>query len=757
MVRSHAKIIAFVLTLTLLSGCRYLRYVPEDQYLLKKVTVKSDKVFDDETNLLSYVHQSPNNYFMGIGRMKLAMYSASDTSKHTTWQNWLRKIGEPPVIYDSTKRADSEEELRKVMFNKGYLSTEVTSDTTIKNRQVSVTYHVKANKPHLIRHYVISLPDTGALNFVRMMSRKEKTPKLGDLLDADKLNAERERVAKHLRNNGYYNFTKELLFFAVDSSCGQNMVDVEMQLQPSFAENDSALAVIFSKPKITNVTIMSLNDNQYDNIRNLHLDTMRYKDFIFVCNKEDNKFRPKAIIEKICFNPGDIYRDFLVTRTYDLLNSMPAVKYVNIIFSPADGGNLKCFIIVSPNKPHTLDAQLDLTYSDDEIGVMPGLGYSNNNIFHGSEILKVNVKGGWEGVGKISQMLNTWKIGENISLTFPKLLLPIKDENRRMKVGQTEIALSSNHEDKRDYERTIFSGAFKYHWTRRRIQYSWSVLDLSFIKMGDISDEFAAKYLIPESSVRFSYEDNFIMRMGMTIGYTNRRNQQSDMTYFTIRAGVKIAGNLIYGISNMVRQKKNSDGQYEIFGIPYSQFTKVDFDYAHNIRLHDNVRLVCHAGLGVAVPYGNSTIMPYEERYFSGGANSTRGWASRSLGPGFYDLIDKHDFMNQSGDVKLDLNMELRARAFWKLEFAAFLDAGNIWTIKDYEQQPGGAFRFDQFYKQLGVDYGFGIRLNFDFLVVRLDLGVKIYDPSRHEDERVRSNPKWSEDCALHFAIGYPF
>ncbi|MBQ0082844.1 MAG: BamA/TamA family outer membrane protein [bacterium] len=743
--------------LTMLSGCRYLRYVPEEEYLLRRVKVKSDKVFDDGTILESYVHQSANNYFMGIGRLKLAMYSASDTSKHTTGQNWLRKIGEPPVIYDSTKRADSEEELRKVMFNKGYLHAEVTSDTTIKNRQVSVVYNIKANKPHSIRHFITSLPDTDALNILKQVSAKEVRPKRGDLFDTDRLNDERERVTEHLRNFGYYNFTKELLFFAVDSSCGNNMVDVEMQLQPSFVENDSALKVIFTRPKIVSVTIMSINDNQYEDITELQMDTIPYNDFLFVCDRNNNKFRPKSIVEKICFNPGSVYSDFLVNRTYELLNSMPAIKYVNIIFRPADNGNLNCIIIVSPNKPHTLDAQLDLTYSDGDIGIVPGLGYSNNNIFHGSEILKVNVNGGWEGIGKVNDLLNTWKMGGSVSLTFPKLLLPIKEENRRMKVGKTEILLSTNYENKREYERAIFSGAFKYHWTRRRIQYSWSVIDMSFIKMGDINEEFRKKYLDPSSSIRFSYEDNFIMRMGMTIGYTNRRNQQSDQTYFTIRAGVKIAGNLLYGISNMVRQEKNNDGQYEVFGIPYSQFAKFDFDYAHNIRLHDYVRLVCHANLGVAVPYGNSTIMPYEERYFSGGANSVRGWASRTLGPGFYNQIDKHDFMNQSGDIKMDFNVELRARAFWKLEFAAFLDAGNIWTIKDYEQQPGGVFRIDQFYRQLGVDYGFGVRLNFDFLVIRLDLGVKIYDPSRDEKNRLRSNPIWNEDCALHFAIGYPF
>ena len=186
---------------------------------------------------------------------------------------------------------------------------------------------------------------------------------------------------------------------------------------------------------------------------------------------------------------------------------------------------------------------------------------------------------------------------------------------------------------------------------------------------------------------------------------------------------------------------------------------KGDFDVSYNICMSDVSRLVLHAGVGVGFPYGNATIMPFEERYYSGGANSVRGWGVRTLGPGSFKNREGYiDFMRQSGDIKLDLNVEGRFKLFWKLEGALFFDAGNIWTIRDYEDQPGGYFRFNEFYKQIACSYGFGLRLDFSFFVIRLDMGIKLYDPSYASSaDRWRTEPTWRDDVALHFAVGYPF
>jgi outer membrane protein assembly factor BamA len=206
--------------------------------------------------------------------------------------------------------------------------------------------------------------------------------------------------------------------------------------------------------------------------------------------------------------------------------------------------------------------------------------------------------------------------------------------------------------------------------------------------------------------------------------------------------------------------KKNNDNQYKLFNIAYAQYVKFDIDYTRQFKLIDETRLVLHAALGIAYPYGNSKVLPFEKRYFSGGANSVRGWSVRELGPGSFRGTDgKIDFINQTGDMKIDLNAEVRAPLFWKFSGAVFVDVGNIWTLRAYDEQPGGQFRFDTFYKQLAASYGLGLRLNFDYFVLRFDAGMKamtpVYDNSREHFPIF--HPVLSRDFTFHFAVGMPF
>jgi outer membrane protein assembly factor BamA len=224
-----------------------------------------------------------------------------------------------------------------------------------------------------------------------------------------------------------------------------------------------------------------------------------------------------------------------------------------------------------------------------------------------------------------------------------------------------------------------------------------------------------------------------------------------------VRAGVETAGNLLYGISNAIGSQKK-DGAYEVFGIRYSQYAKVDFDYSltHNFTPKSSVAF--RVGFGAAVPYGNSNVLPFEKRFYAGGANSVRGWGVRTLGPGSYDGKNSvNSFIYQCGDVRLDLNLEYRAKLFWVIELGAFIDAGNIWTIKEYEDQPGGVFKFNEFYKQIAASYGLGLRLDFDYFLLRFDVGMKAHNPAQGQEKWPLIRPKLNRDAAFHFSVGYPF
>lgn len=227
---------------------------------------------------------------------------------------------------------------------------------------------------------------------------------------------------------------------------------------------------------------------------------------------------------------------------------------------------------------------------------------------------------------------------------------------------------------------------------------------------------------------------------------------------YSVRAAVETGGNILYGICAAANAPKNENGSYLIGKIPFSEYAKVDFDFCFRNVIDRKNTVAYHIALGVAVPYGNSNTLPFEKRYYGGGANSVRGWSARSLGPGNYAATEKIDYMKQSGDINLNINIEYRTLLFWKLEFAAFLDAGNIWTLND-ENSAEGQFKFNRFYKQIAFGYGIGLRLNFDFFVVRLDWGLKAFDPAQEPGKQWRFVPGWNitKDTALHFAVGYPF
>ncbi len=752
--------IILLIILPTLGSCSMTKYVPENQYLLTNVKVKSSIPDINNEELKDYLRQTPNNTIFGFWPLQLGFYNLSEDDSSKWVNRWLRRIGEPPVIYDSTKTIYGCDELKKVMFNKGFLNANVTSETNIntKKRHAKVTYKIDQGTPYRLRNYFITIPDSNAVNAI---NRREK-PLItkGDLFDIDKLNEEREQIARILRNRGYFNFRKELLFFYVDSALNSYEIDAELSIQPQYLENDSAMQIIFSKKQIENITILAIKDNDISNISKINLDTIIIDGYKVIYNPQNKAFKPKAIANKISIRPSMYYSDIAVERTYSRLNSLNVTKYVNITFSENSNGLLDAQIIITQNKPHTISAEIEGTYSGGDLGVGAAIKYRNNNIFHGSEILDVSLNGGYEAIGSLSEYQSAWDIGGIASLTFPTLLLPTTKDFKRRVIGNTEISTSVNFQQRPEYQRNIATAGIKYKWQWRRINLTFNLLDLSYIYLPYMTDAFKDKYMKPTSSIRFSYEDHFIMRWGLGINMSNRRNMTYyTSSYYTFRANIRTAGNLLYGISHIFNQPKNKDGVYEIFNIQYSQFAKADIDFAYNNYITDKIRLVFHTGLGVGVPYGNASILPFEERYYSGGANSMRGWSARRLGPGnFNNNSGSIDFMKQSGDIKLDLNLEARFRLVWKLEAALFLDAGNIWTIRDYAEQPTGVFHWNEFYKQIACNYGAGLRLDFDFFVIRVDMGIKLYDPGYPiKNERWRTELSWRNDFALHFAVGYPF
>ena len=264
--------------------------------------------------------------------------------------------------------------------------------------------------------------------------------------------------------------------------------------------------------------------------------------------------------------------------------------------------------------------------------------------------------------------------------------------------------------------------------------------------------------------LRYSYEDHFIMRMGWRWYHSNKHDatpwsRSIQRNIYNVRVNVETAGNLLFALSNIFVHRNNfHQDPYKVFGIHYSQYFKIEADYAYLHRFDERNSVAFRAGGGIGVPYGNSEMLPFEKRFYGGGANGVRGWAVRTLGPGAYPGKNSvSDFINQCGDIRLIASAEYRTKLFWVLELGAFIDIGNIWTIRDYPFQQGGVFKFNEFYKQFAASYGLGLRMDFNYFLLRFDLGMKAHNPAMGERSWPLIHPKWKRDSSFHFSIGYPF
>ncbi len=762
-----------VVVLLLATSCQPTKHVPQGEYLLDRVKIEVDNNSVKPQSLKPYLRQHPNHKTFGVIGLPLAFYNMSGT-KDNRWNRFMRKIGTPPVIYDSTLTEKSRTEIQKAMKNKGYIESEVNVDTVIKKRKISVTYKVKSNTPYRINNVTYNIPDDTIAKYSLRKDTSLNVLKKGARFDYYMLDSERERIAKALNNRGYYSFNKEYITYTADTTVGDHLVDLELNLLPyPIAKPDGGGTVFVKHRTYTIRDVYFFTDYNPMNVDQRYnvLDTVKHDGYVIYYG-EKHYLRPQVLINNCFIKPGEKYSQKIVDNTMSAYGRLRAFKYVNIQFAPVEeDGEMKldCYILLTKGKTQTISTEVEGTNSAGNFGFALGVSYQHRNIFKGSQTFSAKIRAAYENIsGDLGGLIsnNYLELGAEMGVSFPKFIFPFAKNKQRQKLRPTtELTLSGNYQRRPEFVRVIAGAGWGYNWysNRNRFRHKLDLIDVSYIYLPKVTEEFRNN--INELSVdnpllRYSYEDHFIMRMAYAIYLSNLNPGSIKPTsnIYTFRMVNEIAGNLLYGISNAISSTRPEDG-YSIFGIRYAQYYKCDMDYTYTFIFDEKNSLSLHVGAGVAVPYGNSEILPFEKRYFSGGANSVRGWSVRSLGPGSYQRKDPvSDFMNQCGDVRLDLNVEYRSRLIWKLELAAFIDAGNIWTIKEYDAQPGGAFKINKFYKELALAYGLGLRLDFDFFILRLDLGMKAYNPAVTDRSKwVISYQNFKRDAALHFAVGYPF
>lgn len=732
----------------------------------------------ETTDLYNFLRQTPNHKVLGFAKLQLATYNLSGRDSTKWYNKWLRRMGQPPVIYSDELTDASQRQLRQALVNKGYMDAQVEVDTIPRHdkKKIKVRYRLRPGMPHTISSIIYDIPDTAMAGIV-LRDSANFTLRPGDLLDRTELDTERALITERLRNRGYYAFTKEYITFIADTAAGSKDVDLTLTVQPPRKlGSDVADSLAHHSPYYINKVIFVTDDAGITSSGTHTIaasDTVVYKGVDVIYGK-DHYILPSTLVEKCFLVPGQLYRSFMVDRTYEQLAQLGIIKSINIQMVPQpelDGKQwLDAYIFLSRNRKQGVSFEVEGTNSEGDLGFGVGLTYQHRNLAHRSNLLTAKFRANYESLsGNLGGLINdryTEFAGE-LGITFPKFMFPLLSSGYKRRIkASTELALSFNYQERPEYTRIIAGAAWKYKWTARqgRERRTFDLLDVSYVYLPESTIDFLNQVAPTNPLLRYSYEDHFIMRMGYTYRRTNKRIASSSLrkqpfqtNVYSWRASGEVAGNLLYAISSLSHQQRKN-GVYELFGIQYSQYAKAEVDYtiAHNFTPRHS--LAFHAGFGIGVPYGNSRVLPFEKRFYAGGANGVRGWSVRTLGPGSYDSRNSvTDFINQCGDIRLDLSLEYRMKLFWVFEGALFLDAGNIWTIRNYENQPGGVFKFNSFAKQLAAAYGVGLRMDFNYFLLRLDLGFKAHNPALNQEPWPIIHPRWKRDTSLHFSVGYPF
>ena len=733
------RIFIFLLLIALLASCTVTKFVPDGEYLLDKVEVKSDTnaLGVNPSEMRQLVRQRGNSRWFSAAKLPLATYSLSGRDTTKWFNRFLRSIGEPPQLYDSVSTRASMDILQTQLQNMGYLRASVDVYNKIKGKKLVTTYLLHPRQPYFINKVDYDIRDSAIAVVLNLADSTRRGLKSGMMFNVANLDNERSRISKYLTNRGYYRFNKDFISYRADSVPGSPLINLTLVLDKYRSGEETNLP--HQVYTIGDVNFRSGNPN--DSVIPLRQSVL-----------ESNTF----------LESGALYASNDLQTTYNHFGRLGAVRYTNISFHEHEFEPvLDCDILVSTNKPSTISFQPEGTNTSGDLGAAVSLTYQNRNIFHGSENLSVVLRGAYEAIRGLEGYSNTnfQEYSVETSLSFPRFIAPLLSTSFRRRVNaSSEVSLLYDLQNRPEFMRRVFSVAWRYKWNdqNHHDRYQVDLLDLNYISMPWISETFKEEYLDNTDSrnsiLRYNYENLFIMKLGFGYTYNNGR--------YAIKVSAESAGNLLNLASHMFHFHKNSEEQYTFLDIAYAQYLRGIFDYTRNFVFDYHNQLVFHFGFGIAYPYGNSTILPFEKRFFSGGANSVRGWSVRSLGPGkFIGRDGRIDFINQTGDMKLDLNLEYRASLFWKFGGALFIDAGNIWTLRDYEDQPGGQFKISEFWQQIAVSYGLGLRLNFDYFVVRFDMGMKAVNPA-YEDEKDHFpilHPRLSRDFAFHFAVGLPF
>ena len=708
-----------------LMSCSTTRVLQDDEYRLakNKIEIVDDRDFNPNS-LTPYLKQKPKGWspFMYV-------YNWAN-GKGKTWDKIVNKVGVAPVIYDPGLVDVSIENIDNHLDYLGYYGSRTESEINVNKKRVNVIYKVHLGDRIPIRDLEITLPKRGEFSAVFLSDTASMTVKPGSYLSESSLEAESERFAALLRNQGFYSFNKNHFFFEADTLSYPGSAILKMDVN-EYTRNES--------PK------------DAAPIRKFYIDD------VSISYPKNMKIREKILTDLNLITPGSLYDEAVIKNTYSRFSALRMFSSVNIGTTQVDTNKVSCDISLSQSKTQGFKVNLEAsTNSSGLLGISPQLSYYHKNLFKGGEWLNLGFMGNFQF--KFNDDVRSNEFGVSGGLSFPKFfLLPYR--YFKGAIPRTDINLSYNYQDRPEYTRNIISTSYGYSGNvRNRFFYQAYPIQLNVVKLFDIDEEFY-KTLDNDPFMKNAYQNHFDLGSGAALYYTTNTSANPRDTYFYSRLQFDIAGNLLSAFKPLMRKDANGSGM--IWNTPFSQFVRTEITigrtwvFGRNSGQAIATRLL--AGAGYA--YGNSSGLPFEKHFYGGGANSLRGWQARTVGPGCAPRDMSFVIPNQTGDMKLEANIEYRFDMFWKVAGAVFVDAGNVWTLNTdgSEDLRESMFRWDNLGNSIAANWGLGARLNLGFLLLRIDMGMKIHDPAR-EMKWVSPDQWYKRDSyALHFGVGYPF
>lgn len=757
--------------LFVISSCNPTKYVPEGQTLLNENHIFINKETVKKSDLLPYIKQKPNEKIFGT-RFYLGLYNMSNINKVKWPHKWLRDIGEEPVIFDNYSTLKSVEQIKSYVASKGYFDGKVTDTVETDKRKSDVYYNIDLLQPYTIRKLNFEIADTSIQKLFYFDSLNCIIIR-GAPYSVDILQAERSRFERFVRDHGYYGFSGEHIFFNIDSTVGHRQVDITYGIK-NFTKIDAANRIsvvphsiyrikkIFIYPDFVPKDALAGGETYLSSF-----DTIYYKGYYFISRPGKPEVKYDLIIQSLYLKPEFTYDVTNTEQTRSHLLTLKTYRLVNILFNdskePVGPGDselmLDCVIQLTLLSQQSFKIELEGTNSAGNLGGALNLIFQHKNLFHGAELFSMKLKGAYEAYSQqVSKLQSIQEYGVETSLQLPEFLLPLIKKERFVKKynPSTTFLAAYNYQNMPFFTRTMVNATFGYNWKAGNYQeHIVNPIQLTLVKLPRIDSTFAAD--IEKSYLSYAYKDALILGGGYSFIFNNQKIKNSK-DYWFLRINTEASGNLISLAAKLTGANKTG-GSYKIMGLPFAQYIRTDFDLRYNYLFNDVSSIVYRAFMGVGIPYGNSRAIPFEKQYFGGGANGIRAWQVRTLGPGSYKPLTT-GFLNMTADIKMEANAEYRFKLFWILEGALFLEAGNIWTYNDDPSRPGTQFLFNKFYKDLAVGTGTGLRMDFKFVTARVDIGMKLRDPSISDGSKwifMRRPYNFKDDFAMVFAIGYPF